>query len=177
MENNQIIKNIFKVNILVYILGIIAILIGSFKEYLILNIIIIVHELGHFLVAKLLKVDVKKIYIYPLGGITKFNMPLNTKNIIEFLVLIAGPLFQNIAYFILIYLFPYDKELILNYNKKTIGIRETNDKGYTSYISREYDSIEEMMLYISRYFSITDWRIIGVEQERKLLNLPIRAKR
>ena len=57
----------------------------------------------------------------------------------------------------------YDKELILNYNKKTIGIRETNDKGYTSYMSREYNSIEEMMLYISRYFSITDWRIIGVK--------------
>ena len=57
----------------------------------------------------------------------------------------------------------YDKELILNYNKKTIGIRETNDKGYTSYMSREYDNIEEMMLYISRYFSITDWRIIGVK--------------
>ena len=43
----------------------------------------------------------------------------------------------------------YDKELILNYNKKTIGIRETNEKGYTS--------------YISRYFSITDWRIIEVK--------------
>ena len=57
----------------------------------------------------------------------------------------------------------YDKELILNYNKKTIGIRETNDKGYTSYMSREYNSIKEMMIYISRYFSITDWRIIGVE--------------
>ena len=57
----------------------------------------------------------------------------------------------------------YDKELILNYNKKTIGIRETNDKGYTSYMSREYNSIEEMMMYISRYFSITDWRIIRVE--------------
>ena len=57
----------------------------------------------------------------------------------------------------------YDKELILNYNKKTIGIRETNEKGYTSYMSREYNSIKEMMLYISKYFSITDWRIIGVE--------------
>ena len=57
----------------------------------------------------------------------------------------------------------YDKELILNYNKKTIGIRETNDKGYTSYMSREYNSIKEMMLYISRYFSITDWRIIEVK--------------
>lgn len=57
----------------------------------------------------------------------------------------------------------YDKELILNYNKKTIGIRETNEKGYTSYMSREYNSIKEMMLYISRYFSITDWRIIEVK--------------
>ena len=57
----------------------------------------------------------------------------------------------------------YDKELILNYNKKTIGIRETNDKGYTSYMSREYNSIEEMMMYISKYFSITDWRIVGVK--------------
>lgn len=57
----------------------------------------------------------------------------------------------------------YDKELILNYNKKIIGIRETNDKRYTSYMSREYNSIEEMMMYISKYFSITDWRIVGVE--------------
>ena len=57
----------------------------------------------------------------------------------------------------------YDKELILNYNKKTIGIRETNEKGYTSYMSREYNSIEEMMLYISRYFSITGWRIVEVK--------------
>ena len=30
-------------------------------------------------------------------------------------------------------------------------------------MSREYNSIEEMMLYISRYFSITDWRIIEVK--------------
>lgn len=57
----------------------------------------------------------------------------------------------------------YDKELILNYNKKTIGIRETNEKGYSNYISREYNNIQEMMLYISKYFSITDWRIVEVK--------------
>ena len=57
----------------------------------------------------------------------------------------------------------YDKELILNYNKKTIGIRETNEKGYSNYMSREYKSVQEMMMYISRYFSITDWRIVEVK--------------
>ena len=32
----------------------------------------------------------------------------------------------------------YDKELILNYNKKTIGIRETNEKGYTTSFLQYY---------------------------------------
>ena len=57
----------------------------------------------------------------------------------------------------------YDKQIILNYSKKTIGIRETNEKGYSSYMSREYDSIKDMMLYVSKFFSLTDWRIIEVD--------------
>ena len=57
----------------------------------------------------------------------------------------------------------YDKQIILNYSKKTIGIRETNEKGYSSYMSREYDSIKDMMLYVSKFFSLTDWRIVEVD--------------
>ena len=57
----------------------------------------------------------------------------------------------------------YDKQIILNYSKKTIGIRETNEKGYSSYMSREYNSIKDMMLYVSKFFSLTDWRIVEVD--------------
>ena len=57
----------------------------------------------------------------------------------------------------------YDKQIILNYSKKTIGIRETNEKGYSSYMCREYNSIKDMMLYVSKFFSLTDWRIIEVD--------------
>lgn len=56
----------------------------------------------------------------------------------------------------------YERELILNYQKKTIGFKETSERGYSNFKCREYTSIQEMMLYISRYFSVTDWRIVEV---------------
>lgn len=77
---------------------------------------IVIHELGHYTFAKIFGISVDKIYIYPLGGIAKFNMPLNTCISNEFVILIAGPLFQIIASLVLCILFPYDKKLILMYN-------------------------------------------------------------
>lgn len=46
--------------------------------------------------------EVLKIYIYPLGGISKFRFDLNISIFKEFLILIFGPIFQFIAYYILI---------------------------------------------------------------------------
>lgn len=60
------------------------------------------------------KVEVDKIYIYPLGGITKLNMDLNIHPFKEFIITITGLLFQNIAYLLLIIIF--DKELVLKYH-------------------------------------------------------------
>ena len=97
-------------------MGLITIIIGSFKEYIILNTIIIIHELGHFMTAKILGINVKYIYIYPLGGISKFNMLLNDYIWKELLILLAGPLTQNIAYIILINIFNRDREVILIYH-------------------------------------------------------------
>lgn len=91
-----------------------SILIGSYKEFIIINILIIIHELGHYLISRIFNVEVDKIYIYPLGGITKLNMDLNINPLKEFIIIIFGPLFQNIAYLILIKLF--NKELVLNYH-------------------------------------------------------------
>ena len=56
--------------------------------------------------ALLLKVEVKKIYLYPLGGISKFFLPLNASYKKEFLILIAGPIFQQIAKILLIIILP-----------------------------------------------------------------------
>ncbi len=71
---------------------------GFFKKSLLYLLLIIVHELGHFLTGKLFNWEVDKIYIYPLGGITKFNTSINKPMKEELMVTIMGPVFQIIFY-------------------------------------------------------------------------------
>ena len=62
--------------------------------FILLVLFIIIHELGHFLCAIFLKVEVDKIYIYPFGGISKFHLSFNEAIWKEFLILCMGPIFQ-----------------------------------------------------------------------------------
>ena len=66
--------------------------------------------------AHLLGIKVDKIYIYPFGGIAKFHIPYNYSNYKEFLILLNGPLFQFLAKYILVYLFPNYSETINIYH-------------------------------------------------------------
>lgn len=71
-------------------------------SFFIIMYLLIIHELGHFLTAYILGISTDKICIYPFGGISKFNLELNTSQHIEFLILIMGPIMQCVAYFIII---------------------------------------------------------------------------
>ena len=73
-------------------------------------IIIIVHEFGHFFIAILFGFKVDKIYIYPLGGLTKFSDLINRPLYQEVLVTIMGPVFQII---ISIILSRFDRSVLL----------------------------------------------------------------
>ena len=66
--------------------------------------------------AYLLGGEILKIYIYPLGGISKFRFDLNTSIFKEFLVLISGPIFQIITYIILKNTMINNKEIITIYH-------------------------------------------------------------
>lgn len=66
--------------------------------------IIIVHELGHLTAAKIFKWKTDKIYIYPLGGITKFNESINRSLKEELIIVLMGPIFQIIYYNFLTYM-------------------------------------------------------------------------
>lgn len=66
--------------------------------------------------AYLLGIKIDEIYIYPLGGISKFNMDLNISIKKELLILINGPLFQFIAYFVLLKILPNKKDIINIYH-------------------------------------------------------------
>lgn len=66
--------------------------------------------------ASLLKVEVDKIYLYPLGGISKFYLPINAPIAKELLILISGPIFQEFTKILLIMLLPQYKDLINIYH-------------------------------------------------------------
>lgn len=84
-----------------YIFLLISFLSGYFEYMYILLIIIFIHELGHYTLAKLNKVDIENIIIYPFGGITKLDCDLNISIKKETIILLGGILFQ-ILFFLLI---------------------------------------------------------------------------
>ena len=64
MENILIIKNIFKyiyIDKLTYLFLLLSVLSASFIQVIIIFSLIIVHELGHLLMAKILKIEIDKI--------------------------------------------------------------------------------------------------------------------
>lgn len=60
--------------------------------------------------------EIHKILIYPLGGISKFSTSYNISLVKELIILIFGPLFQILGWFLLIYLFPEKEILISTYH-------------------------------------------------------------
>ena len=89
------------------------ILTGYFHNLIIFTSIILIHELGHFTIAKLNKLNVEKIIIYPYGGLVKMNNLINTNINKELFVAVSGIIFQSIFYLIVIFL--YSQGLIRDY--------------------------------------------------------------
>lgn len=95
------------------------ILTGYFSNLIIFTSIIIVHELGHYIMAKINGLTPEKIIIYPFGGITKMNNLINTQISKELVVAISGILFQCIYYLIILLLYKNNiiREYIFNLYK------------------------------------------------------------
>ncbi|MEG2322336.1 MAG: site-2 protease family protein [Bacilli bacterium] len=97
----MIIKNIFKIHLLYYIVGFIFFITGLFKEFIIFSSIIIVHEMGHIIAAIICKWHIEKVILLPFGGLTIFKEPLNKPLKEELFITIMGPLFQIFFYFLI----------------------------------------------------------------------------
>lgn len=119
-----IIKFLNKLNINTYtiILIFLALLAGLFKEIIIISVIIIIHEFGHYYYLNKYKWNVNKIEIYPFGGITKIDEKLDMPLKEELIITLMGPIFQEILFLFVIILYKYnllDKyyyNLFKNYN-------------------------------------------------------------
>lgn len=89
------------------------VLTGHFSNLFVFTSLIIVHELGHVIVASILKYKVNKIIIFPFGGIVKLDTIVNTDIYKDLLISISGIIMQ-IIYFFIIYIL-YDKGIIREY--------------------------------------------------------------
>ena len=70
-------KNILKIDNTTYLIILLSFLCGQFKNIIILYLIIIFHEFGHYLFIKKYQHKIINITIYPFGGITKYQTLLN----------------------------------------------------------------------------------------------------
>lgn len=77
---------------------IIALLTGHIKDFCLFMSIILFHELGHILLGIFFKWKIEKIIVLPFGGLTIFQEYINRPIWEEFLVCIAGPVFQIVYY-------------------------------------------------------------------------------
>lgn len=90
-----------KLHPLTYIFLLISFLSGYFEYIYLLLIIILVHEIGHCIFSMIINIEVKEIVIYPFGGITILNAPLNIKIYKELISLIGGIIFQLLFYYLI----------------------------------------------------------------------------
>lgn len=84
-----------------------------FNEFLIIFSIVIIHEMGHLISAKVMGWKLYKIAIYPYGGCVKFDEDLNKSLYQEMIIMLSGPMVQIIYFLLIVFLF----------NKGFIGYR------------------------------------------------------
>ena len=97
-----------------YIFLLIILLTGMFKEFTFVFILLLFHELGHAITGILFNWNIISITFYPYGGLTLFNKLENSSINQEIIILLMGPIYQIITYFILSCFFKYS--YIKNYH-------------------------------------------------------------
>ncbi len=115
----------FKINIATYFLILTFLFTGLIKNIILIYLIVIVHELGHILIIKILKYKIIKVEIYPMGGVTLIDKKVNTKISHELLIASFGVIMQFILglffnFFIKYNLITYNAYFLFNNYNKTI---------------------------------------------------------
>lgn len=81
-----------------YLFLLLAVLSSNFISSFFACLLLIIHELGHFLTAIIFKWPTDKIIFYPFGAISKFYHEINCPLSEEMIVLVMGPIVQIVFY-------------------------------------------------------------------------------
>lgn len=93
--------NKLKIHPTCYAFLLLCIVTGDFIRIDICSLLLIIHELGHFLTAVILHYPTDNITFYPFGGIAKFKADLNSPLKKELLILLMGPITQCLGFYLL----------------------------------------------------------------------------
>lgn len=105
--------NFLKIHPITIFFLIISFFTGYFKYVIYLMSLIFIHELGHMTAGILLNWKVKKIVLLPFGGMTYFEEKLNRPIKEELLIVLLGPIYQILFYYLLL-LLGFKTELLTN---------------------------------------------------------------
>ncbi len=97
----------FKVHPITFIYFFIALQVGYFKNYLIIFLIVLFHEMCHLLMAYFFNFKLGKMTLLPFGAYLEILYYGNYHVLKEWLVSIMGPLSHVIIWALLLYLRPY----------------------------------------------------------------------
>lgn len=89
------------------------VLTGYYLNLIVFTSLILVHEMGHYLMAMINHFHVTKIIIYPYGGMTKIEDMINRDICEELLIATSGVIIQYFFYLIMVYC--YHKGFIREY--------------------------------------------------------------
>lgn len=97
----------FHLNITTYLYFLVAFLCGYFKQTILIFLIVFLHECGHVITIRLCKYKIINVELYPFGGITKIDKPINSSIHKEMLISVSGIFMQLVLYVIYYYLYKF----------------------------------------------------------------------
>ncbi|SES66107.1 M50 family metallopeptidase [Anaerobranca gottschalkii] len=89
-------------------------LLGMLVDSLLIFLVVIVHEIGHVIVAKKLNYDVESIELLPIGGVAKIYEGDYNKSSDEWFIALSGPI--NNILFVIVLLFIPGSDRLIKYN-------------------------------------------------------------
>lgn len=101
-------NTLIKIDISTYLFILLAFLAGYIKSILLIYLIIIIHEFGHFFFFKIFKINVIKMVIYPFGGITIVDKKIHERIYKTIICSLGGLIFQIFFFFIFLFLLKYN---------------------------------------------------------------------
>lgn len=143
-----------------YFMALGFVLTGHYLNLIIFTSLIIIHELGHYITARLNNFNVEKIIIYPYGGLTKISDMVNRDICEELLIATSGVIIQYLFYLFIFFL--YKNFLIREYTYNLYNLYNNQMIFFNLLPIYPLDGGKILNLLLYKYFSFNKANILTI---------------